>query len=90
MKKSSKAKAGARTHNNCSIIRDRKTRHGTLDIKTGQTEYGPWKMETGACEAPLFSDREKQTGVCRSCASGYSVKGNSFHDDKERARALAA
>lgn len=76
--------------NTCLIIRDRKTAHGTLDLATGKTAMGPTRMETSICNAPLWSDREKKTGVCRSCASGYSVTGNRFANNTERQRAIAA
>lgn len=51
-----------------------------------------YKKETGSreCGAQLSSSREKRTGVCRSCAAGYSVKGDKFNDDKECARAKAS
>jgi hypothetical protein len=48
------------------------------------------RTETETCDTPLSSRREIQTGVCRSCASGYSVLGNRFADEKQRAIALAA
>jgi len=43
--------------------------------------------ETKACGEQLFSDRERKTGICRSCSSGWSVKANHFASEAEKERA---
>ena len=67
---------GAVSHNLCGEIRVVQVTHGTLNIRDGKTRYGRTETVTQPCNAPLFSDQERATGLCRSCAAGWSVEGN--------------
>jgi hypothetical protein len=46
---------------------------GTGDI---QREISGYEWRTEACSTPLFTKEEERTGVCRSCASGWTHENN--------------
>ena len=71
----------------CTIRRIVVVRHSTIDMQTGKETPGKTQVVTEACGTPLFGD---PTGVCRSCAEGWQVKGNKFASDKEKTRAAAS
>lgn len=53
----------------------------TMLIKTGKItsggiEHGESRWETRACETPLFTTKEIESGICRSCASGWAHPNN--------------
>ena len=64
----------------CSVIRRKLVRMGTFDmiegnelsLARGATEE--WRTEP--CGTPLFGATERETGVCRSCASGWTHPHN--------------
>lgn len=77
--------------NTCTIQRIKVIRHGTLNILTGEMkDTGREETVTEACNTPLFSDDERRIGICRSCRSGWEVKGNKFASREEKQRAWAA
>jgi hypothetical protein len=52
---------------NC--IRVRTSLITTIDIDTGAPTHRKWV--TGPCGAPLFTDKDRETGHCRSCRRGW-------------------
>lgn len=61
---------------NCPIERRKRVTLSTLNLATGEsTPQGEeWRIE--ACGSPLFVDDCRDRGICRGCASGWSVDGN--------------
>lgn len=61
----------------CIMPRRWTVRRSTLNMLTGETtEPGPPEWEEGACGAPLFSEAERDTGVCKSCLGGWTHPEN--------------
>jgi len=55
-------------------------RKGALNLATGEMEMGAPESVVRACGAPLFSGDDRKHGVCRSCADGWNVPGNTVTD----------
>ena len=51
-------------------------RRSTMNLTTGAMTPTGQEWATRACEVPLFSDLERASGVCRSCASGWTHPEN--------------
>lgn len=60
----------------CTQMRRMVIRRGTMDLATGTSTLDEGTVETRACGTPLFSDQERKTGICRSCASGWTHPNN--------------
>lgn len=78
------------THHSCVEMRVVRITHCKLNIRTGQLTDGHSETVTKPCDAPLFSDAERHSGLCRSCASGWSVEGNRKATEAEAIAATAA
>jgi hypothetical protein len=78
-------------YSSCTILRTFvRTYGGTLNMVTGEIKPGNRKETvTEVCGVPLFGD-DVWTGVCTSCRRGWEVPDNTFANDAERKRALAA
>lgn len=73
----------------CTVQRTFERRHGTLALGTGAITMTRAETVTEACNVPLFGE-DGNTGVCRACRNGWTVPGNVFASEAERARAMAA
>lgn len=71
----------------CGIRRTASVTFGTLNMATGARVKRTTKIVTEPCGTPLFTDDERNAGICRTCSSGWEVAGNRFATPKERARA---
>lgn len=60
----------------CTVKRTMLITGGTLNIATGESATGAQHWETRACGTPLFTDAERKSGQCRSCASGWTHPHN--------------
>lgn len=60
----------------CTVVRRMLIKTGAIDLKTGQTNMTGEQWETRACGAPLFSEAERETGICKSCAAGWTHPHN--------------
>lgn len=70
----------------CTIQRVKKiTRLDNTTLKPIET-----RIITEACENPLFTADEYETGVCRTCQRGWEVTGNRFASPAEMLRAQRA
>lgn len=61
----------------CTVERRFLVRRSTLDLASGASsapDAGTWT--TAPCDVPLFTDRERAAGCCRSCLEGWSVPEN--------------
>lgn len=63
-------------HSSCTVIRRAFVRRGTVSLATGNYTEDGAAWETKPCGAPLFTDDEHSSGVCRSCASGWTHPEN--------------
>lgn len=72
----------------CTIKRTMTVSHGTINMATGEHTTERTEVVTKACETPLFADKERSSGVCRSCRVGWDVEGNRFANENEKKRAL--
>jgi hypothetical protein len=72
--------------NECTTLRHKRITHSTMNILTGAITSGRVEERVEPCGVPLFSDKERASGTCRSCASGWEVDGNRFATAKETAR----
>lgn len=70
-------------HHFCTTVRTSLVTHSTLNLSTGERTEGASEWVTGACSAGLFSDAARASGVCSSCARGWT------HPKNYRAGALA-
>jgi hypothetical protein len=50
--------------------------HSLVSMTTGEREETGTEWITEPCGAPLFNDKEKETGLCRSCADGWRHEHN--------------
>lgn len=64
--------AHATQYNTCAVLRRALGASGTLNMDTGATKFERFEWHTAPCNAPLFADTERNTGVCPSCAAGYA------------------
>jgi hypothetical protein len=64
-------------HSSCHVERTCKVTHYTMNMITGERS-GPLSEETVTkpCGTPLFGDDERDRGVCRSCADGWTDPNN--------------
>jgi hypothetical protein len=60
----------------CRVERIQHVTHGTLNLVSGAQTSDRTEIVTEPCNVPLFSDKERQVGVCRSCLSGWQVEEN--------------
>lgn len=60
----------------CRIMRRKLVRHSTVNIVTGERSAETEEWVTEPCGVPLFGEREVLTGVCRSCANGWTHENN--------------
>jgi hypothetical protein len=64
-------------HSSCHVERTCKVTHYTMNMVTGeQSEPLSEEMRTKPCGTPLFGDDERDCGVCRSCAGGWTAPNN--------------
>lgn len=73
--------------NNCTILRRMKIEHGSMSLTTGKVTMDSSEVVTRACDVPLFTDAEKEAGICRACRDGWEVPDNVFASDFEMWRA---
>lgn len=66
------------THTACTVERRALVRHETLSLATGEISPSgkPPAWEVKACSVPLFTDAERERGVCRSCGEGWTHPEN--------------
>lgn len=62
--------------NSCTKIRRRLVTHSTMNMLTGELTPVRQEWKTEACNTPLFGKAERETGICRSCASGWTHPNN--------------
>jgi len=70
------AKKKKPTHWSCTVLRRKHVTIGSLNITTGETTTERTEWRTEPCNVPLFTDVERETGRCRSCAAGWRAPGN--------------
>jgi hypothetical protein len=63
-------------HHSCTVVRRVLVSTGHVNLATGKTEMTGEHWETGPCGIPLFSEEESRSGICRSCASGWTHPHN--------------
>jgi hypothetical protein len=56
----------------CSKMRRMLITHSTLNIETGVETPNGAEWVTQACNIPMFSDEERERGICRSCFGGWT------------------
>lgn len=71
-------------HNSCTQMRRKLVTHGTLNMATGATTEGHSEWVDEPCNVPLFADGEREAGLCRSCASGWTHPNNYPLTEAER------
>lgn len=57
---------------------------GKLNYETGALTEESQQWVEGACSIPLFSETERETGICRSCSKGWSTALNHPIEDKAK------
>ena len=67
---------GKKAHTACSKVRTMLIRHSVLTLHTGQSTPAGQEWVTRPCGVPLFSQAERESGVCRSCAAGWTHPEN--------------
>jgi hypothetical protein len=60
----------------CKVECRKVVTRATLNRKSGERMERGQTVEIEPCDAPLLSDREKKSGICDSCAAGWSVADN--------------
>lgn len=60
----------------CTVKRRWLSTSGTIDLDTGKHTATAAEWVTQACNGPLFSDTERSSGQCTSCASGWAIPTN--------------
>ena len=69
----------------CEIERRCVVHHASLNIVTGAfADSDKTTVEIKPCGAPLFSERERKLGVCRSCLNGWTHPHNKATETGER------
>lgn len=66
----------AKQHTACQQTRRWKETHYLLNPMTGVQSQQEETWVTGPCNVPLFSDAERASGLCRSCAKGWTHPHN--------------
>ena len=69
--------ARPQSHTSCHTLRRVLVRRSTMNLTTGAMTPTGQEWTTRACDVPLFSDLERASGVCTSCASGWTHPENS-------------
>ena len=64
------------SHTSCHTLRRVLVRHSTMNLMTGAMTPAGQEWTMRACDVPLFSDLERASGVCTSCASGWTHPEN--------------
>lgn len=64
------------TANACTTMRRVLVRHSTLSLASGESQSAGDEWQDGPCGTPLFTDAEKKSGTCRSCARGWTHPEN--------------
>ena len=77
-------------HDICTVLRVKLVTHRTQNLVTGEVRDLGQETVTEACGTPLFSDRDRASGVCGSCRGGFEAESNRFASDEERRRAAAS
>jgi hypothetical protein len=67
-----------KVHSFCSQMRRKLVRSGTLNLATGKTDLPNEEWRDEPCGTPLFTDGERQSGICKSCAGGWTHPENSL------------
>lgn len=65
-----------RAHRSCTLVRTALLKHSLLNVATGVEEPVSQEWRTEACGRPLFTDAERSSGKCASCASGWTHPEN--------------
>lgn len=60
----------------CRKLRRMLVRYGVLDAASGMLRESAEKWETRPCGTPLFTTKERESGLCQSCADGWSDAKN--------------
>lgn len=60
----------------CTQVRRVLVTHLSVNIATGASNEVAKQWETKPCNAPLFSDAERDARKCRSCSSGWTHPHN--------------
>jgi len=63
-------------HYSCLKMRRILKKHGTLNIVTGDMKMEGEEWVTEKCGIPLFDEKERTSGICRSCAIGWTHPNN--------------
>lgn len=63
-------------HHSCTVLRRMLIRHSTVSLSTGVRTEGREEWVTKECGIPLFSEKECASGICRSCAKGWTSPNN--------------
>lgn len=66
----------AKVHSSCQQMRRKLVRLGTLNLATGETSTPDEEWRDEACGTPLFTEEERQSGICKSCAGGWTHPNN--------------
>lgn len=65
-----------RMTDSCTKMRRMLISSGALNAATGETKITASEWVTRECGVPLFGDKERKAGICRSCASGWTHPEN--------------
>lgn len=68
----------------CNKMRRMLVTHSVLDITTGVETPLNAEWITQRCSIPLFSDAERERGICKSCNAGWIHPFNFPVDDDEQ------
>lgn len=76
-------------HHGCQVMRRALIRRELFNLATGELTPAGEAWETKPCSVPLFSDAERASGECRSCAAGWTHPHNYRVDQAEQPAAAA-
>lgn len=60
----------------CVIQREKVKTFYKWDVSNDTKTFDRTETVIEPCGTPLFGEQESRKGICRSCASGWSVQGN--------------
>ncbi len=60
----------------CTKMRRMLITHSVLTFNTANVQELGSEWVTQACGVPLFNDAERETGICKSCAKGWTHENN--------------
>lgn len=63
-------------HNECTIRRKMMITQYTWNLATDEKKIKNQEWQIRPCGTPLFSDQERTTGICKSCAGGWTHPNN--------------